>query len=226
MIRAQQSAHAKFLPSWPLCDGFLLRELRSTDTPALVDYFHQLGVATRRRFQPHPLTPQVAKQVCTAPGGVTLRLVIEHASRLVAYFIVDTMLSEHERRRYGKQGIALAQGLDFLFAPSVHDDWQNKGLASLAMPYILEICRAWGAHSLVLMGGTQATNARAIFFYEKFGFTRHGGYQTEVFNHDMRLLLQQPVNQVSQPYAPTLTTQPIGASAGLTCGDGAAACPA
>jgi RimJ/RimL family protein N-acetyltransferase len=37
------------------------------------------------------------------------------------------------------------------------------------------------------MGGTQATNSRAIAFYEKFGFIKYGGYQTEVFNHDMRL---------------------------------------
>ena len=51
-----------------------------------------------------------------------------------------------------------------------------------------------GARSLVLMGGTQASNARAIRFYEKSGFVRYGGYQTDQWNHDMRLLLEGGAN--------------------------------
>lgn len=189
MIRGPQPARTTQRPAWPLRDDLTLRELCPTDADALATYFDQLGAETRRRFQPHPLTPAAAIQACAATGRTALRLVIEHASGLVGYFIVDTVLSAHERGRYAEQGIALTQGRDFLFAPSVHDKWQDRGLASLAMPCIKEVCRAWGARSLVLMGGTQATNARAIAFYEKFGFTRHGGYQTDVFNHDMRLLL-------------------------------------
>lgn len=189
MIRSPQPARATQRLAWALRDDLTLRELCPTDADALATYFDQLGAESRRHFQPHPLTPAAAIQVCAAKGSTTLRFVIEHASCLVGYFIIDTVLSVHEWGRYAEQGIALVPGRDFLFAPSVHEKWQNKGVASLAMPCILEVCRAWGARSLVLMGGTQATNTRAIAFYEKFGFTRHGGYQTDVFNHDMRLLL-------------------------------------
>jgi hypothetical protein len=41
------------------------------------------------------------------------------------------------------------------------------------------------------MGGTQETNRRALAFYEKFGFKRYGGYQTDIFNHDMRLVFEE-----------------------------------
>jgi ribosomal protein S18 acetylase RimI-like enzyme len=39
------------------------------------------------------------------------------------------------------------------------------------------------------MGGTQASNARAIAFYEKHGFVRCGGFWSDQYNHDMRLWL-------------------------------------
>ena len=107
---------------------------------------------------------------------------------IVGYFILEFELSPYEKSRYQSQGIELTQGLDVLFAPSIADDFQNCGLASLVMPEIISQTRRKGIRSLVLMGGTQATNARAIAFYEKFGFKKYGGYQTEGFNHDMRLV--------------------------------------
>ena len=220
MIRSAQPARTARPPVWPLREDLVMRELRPTDARALALYFDQLGATTRRRFQPHPLTSAEAGRLCSAPAESALRLVIEHTAGLVAYFIVDTALSPHEEGRYAKQGITLERGLDFLFAPSVHDRWQNKGLASMAMPFILDICQVWGARSLVLMGGTQATNAQAIAFYEKFGFARHGGYETDCFNHDMRLLLAQPVGQaqtdcLSKPSrTPALQSPPD--SAGVT----------
>jgi ribosomal protein S18 acetylase RimI-like enzyme len=42
------------------------------------------------------------------------------------------------------------------------------------------------------MGGTQASNARDIAFYEKHGFVRCGGFWTDQYNHDMRLTMPPP----------------------------------
>lgn len=145
--------------------------------------------AWRLRFQPHLLTPAVAIRVCAAAGLTTLRLVIEHASGLVGYFIVDTVLSAHERGRYAERGFAFAQGGGHLFAPPVNEQWQDKVVAPLTMSCILAACWGWVARSLVLMRSGQATNARAIAFHEKFGLIGHRGYRTDDFNHDMRLLL-------------------------------------
>lgn len=171
--------------------GRVLRHLAADDAPALQALFESLGDLTRRRFQPHALDADTARQLCRAAGGPTLRLVVADAMELIAYFILEPRVSHHEIERYRDQGISLVPGLDFMFAPVVVDAWHGKGLASQAMPRLLALACSAGARSLVLMGGTQATNAPAIAFYEKFGFVRHGGYRTEVFNHDMRCLLMR-----------------------------------
>lgn len=172
-----------------LTRGRVLRHLAAHDTPALFDFFESLSPASKRRFQPHPLTLDAARGLCEAASSSTLRLVVLAQSQIVAYFILEPQVSRYEVGRYLDQGIELEAGKDWMFAPAVTDQLQNEGIASEAMPHLLALARAAGARSLVLMGGTQATNARAIAFYEKFSFKRHGGYQTEVFNHDMRFVL-------------------------------------
>lgn len=175
----------------------LLRLLQPADAGKLGDYFDTLSARSKSRFQPHPLTRKQAAAVCASDGVETVRLVIEHSRAIIGYFILEPRVSVHEVARYREHGIMLQPGLDFMFAPSMGDAFQNRGIASSAMPHVIDLARGRGARSLVLMGGTQATNARAIAFYEKFGFRRFGGYQTEVFNHDMRLVLDRlPVSRV------------------------------
>jgi GNAT superfamily N-acetyltransferase len=98
-------------------------------------------------------------------------------------------MSEGLLNRYREQGIDLSKGKHPMFAPSIADDYQNTGLASLAMPAIIKAAKELGAKSLVLMGGTQATNKRAITFYEKFGFKHVCDFETKVLNYDMQMLL-------------------------------------
>lgn len=174
----------------PLTNDLILRSLRGDDSAALGAYFDALSTESKSCFRPHPLTPAAAGDVCAAGQSTTLRLVIEKAGGIIAYFIVEPEVPVHEAARYRAAGIELESGKDYLFAPSVADAYQDRGIASLAMPHLMRLAREAGARSLVLMGGTQATNARALAFYEKFGFERHGGYQTEVYNHDMRRVLE------------------------------------
>jgi diamine N-acetyltransferase len=173
----------------PLTDGVALRALRPDDGKRLATYFEGLTPATTTRFQPHPLTRGMAQELCNAPLSSAMRLVLERHDEIIGYFILESTMHTHDAARYAEQGIALESGRDLLFAPSVADAWQNRGLSSQAMPHLIALAQQAGARSLVLMGGTQATNARAIRFYEKFGFERSGGYQTEMWNHDMRRLL-------------------------------------
>ncbi len=172
-----------------IAPGLILRKLGKDDAARLSSYFDGLSADSRRRFQPHPLTSEFASSLCAEEGSATVRFVVENADRIVGYFILEPVVSAHEIERYSHFGIVLKSGQDYLFAPSVADDFQNKGIASLVMPHLVAYARQSGAKSLVLMGGTQATNVRAIAFYEKFGFKRFGGYQTDVFNHDMRLTI-------------------------------------
>ena len=169
---------------------YLFRKLESNDAEMLAAYFAKLSDLTKARFGPHPLTTDFVVHLCEKPNDTADRFVIlpKSPELIVGYFILEFEMSPHEKGRYLSQGIVLEQGLDILFAPSVADDFQNCGLASQVMPAIVDHCRKKGARSLVLMGGTQANNNRAIAFYEKFGFLRFGGYQTGIFNYDMRLV--------------------------------------
>ncbi len=168
---------------------YTLRSLAAQDSMLLARYFAELSEETKTRFQPHPLTAEKARDITRNPHESTFRLVLFHGTRICGYFILEAEMSIHEKTRYAEHGIELESGLDVLFAPSILDEYQNTGLASSVMPHLLDLARRINARSLVLMGGTQETNARAIAFYEKFGFKRFGGYSTEMFNHDMRLVL-------------------------------------
>lgn len=167
---------------------YILRSIAVQDAEPLATYFTELSADSKRRFQPHPLTTEQAAQIAHTPHETTIHTVLLDEKRIIGYFILETTMSEHEQGRFAQQGIELLSGVDVLFAPSVLDEFQNQGLASQVMPIFIDFLKTKNARSLVLMGGTQETNARAIAFYEKFGFVKCGGYYTEMFNHDMRLV--------------------------------------
>jgi diamine N-acetyltransferase len=169
--------------------ALMLRELHADDAKALGQYFDGLTDATTRRFQPHELSAAHAVRLCAEASADTQRFVMLHSEQIIAYFILSRRIPPEDAARYRERGVELDGARDLSFAPSVADAWQDHKVASAAMPHLIAHVRAAGVRSLVLMGGTQATNARAIAFYEKFGFVRGGGYETDVYNHDMRLVL-------------------------------------
>ena len=187
-----------------------LRALAAGDAARLAIYFEGLSAATRTRFGPHPLTAAYAFELCDEPDPAVARFVLLTANEraIVGYFIIDFGPAPHEALRYADQGITLETGLDPTFAPSIADAQQDSGLASAAMPYLIAAAQARGARSMVLMGGAQASNARAIAFYAKQGFVPCGGYWSDQYNHDMRLLLSTPVHDLAcEPnHAPTAPT--------------------
>ena len=165
----------------------VLRPLQAADSEALADYFCGLTEQTRARFGPHPLTREFAQQLCARQNDTATRYVVENKGKIIGYFILEYAMSEHEAARYHSLGIDLQSDLDPLFAPSIADAFQSKGIASAVMPLLIEEAMRKGARSLVLMGGTQEGNLTARNFYAKFGFKPHGGFQTDSWNIDMRL---------------------------------------
>lgn len=168
---------------------YTLRSISVNDIITLADYFTALSEDTKRRFQPHPLTAEYAENIARSPSETSIRTILLDGSKVIGYFILETAMSPHEAGRFAEHGIELVSGSDVLFAPSILDEYQNKGLASEVMPILIDFLKRKNFRSLVLMGGTQETNSRAIAFYEKFGFVKCGGYQTEFFNHDMQLVI-------------------------------------
>ena len=170
---------------------FILRKVSACDSEPLSQYFESLSAKTRKKYGPHPFTKEFAVELCTRKHDSAIRYVLTLAEnkRFVGYFILEFQMSEELLNRYREQGIDLSDGKNPLFAPSIADDYQNTGLASLAMPDLIKAAKNLGAKSLVLMGGTQATNKRAIAFYEKFGFKHVCEFETKVLNYDMWLVL-------------------------------------
>ena len=170
--------------------SYIFRILAKTDTELLTDYFLGLSAETRSKYAPHPFTSEHAEKLCNLADDTADRYIVltQEPDAIIGYFIVEYGDGLDEAKRYREQGIDLVSSLDPLFAPSMADAYQNRGLASLVMPLIVGAVKDRGARSLVLMGGTRETNSRAIAFYEKSGFKRHSGFQTSIYNHDMRLV--------------------------------------
>ena len=169
---------------------FYLRLLEKDDFKALGSFFLGLSSETRSRFAPHPLDEEYAIKLCRELKSDTAnRFVLSADEVLIGYFILDPLIPGHESERYRNYNIELLSWKDCIFAPCLTDAYQDKGLGGKAMPYLMDICYRKGYRSLVLLGGTQESNARALQFYRKFGFKVCGGYQTTVFNMDMRLEL-------------------------------------
>lgn len=163
------------------------RLLAQNDQQALGDFFKKLSQQSRSRFAPHPLSSEFATQLCANLLTETAqRFVLECDGNIVGYFILQAKMSEHEALRYAQQGITLKTGEDLLFAPCIADPFQNKGLASLVMARLINHYQE-RVRSFVLMGGTQETNYAGRHFYKKYGFKEYGGYQTDIYNIDMRL---------------------------------------
>ena len=170
------------------------RALRPDDGALLGRYFEGLSQETRRRFAPHPFTMEEAHKLCAEiKYRHTLRLIAltdkGEQPEVIAYFIFVLGFGDGEQKCYRARGMPLDSDSDCTFAPSVADAYQNRGLGSALMPQVLDLARRLGRKRVVLSGGVQATNHRAIHFYEKFGFRKVGTFSTEVENYDMILNL-------------------------------------
>jgi ribosomal protein S18 acetylase RimI-like enzyme len=99
---------------------------------------------------------------------------------------------EAELERYRKAGITLDPTSDCTLAPSVADAYQDQGLGSLMMRYLISIAQRLGCQRMVLLSGTHETNPRAIHFYLKHGFTKIGTFEKPpgFDNYDMMLKLR------------------------------------
>lgn len=174
---------------YQVADIYQLRPLKSRDRVLLGQYFEQLGAETRRRFGPHPLTTDYADALCTSPETDCHRLVLCTANRICGYVILDLRTYPEDYQRYQSYGIELCAGLDAMLAPSVADDLQGKGLASQMMPCLFDFARQLQVRNLILMGGTQQGNDKAIRLYKTAGFIEVGQFVTQLLNYDMYLPL-------------------------------------
>jgi diamine N-acetyltransferase len=153
-----------------------IRLLNTTDAEALFLYLGLLSAESRSRFGPHPFDRETINNICLHPQNDVIRYVSEHENRIIAYMLIQKEMIEADRRRYMEKNIVFNESTTATYAPSVADDFQNSGIGSGMFEYILTDLKNSGYKTIVLWGGVQATNARAVRFYEKHGFRHMGSF--------------------------------------------------
>jgi len=163
--------------------------LRSTDADRLFHYFSSsLSIESKSRYGPHPFDKVSVDGICAGlPGDTTRYIAIDDHNSIVAYMLIKKGMIESDRTRLLMKNIYYNKNTVCTFAPSVADAWQNTGLGSLLFDHIeKDILKPASYTHIILWGGVQATNSRAVHFYEKKGFQHLGTFWHEgKENYDM-----------------------------------------
>jgi len=156
----------------------------------LLSYLVNLSVESKARFGPHPFTPDGIEEVfgssCEVRGYIALEA---GTDQIIAYSIIKAGYLEADGIRYSGYGFQLPGSAVCTFAPSVTDQWQGSGLGSNMFEFILNDIRQSDFRTMILWGGVQASNSRALFFYQKRGFRVAGEFEHGGPNLDMYLPL-------------------------------------
>lgn len=164
-----------------------VRLLEKTDEAALHDYFNGLSAESRSRFGPHAFDRETVHRICqNLPGDVFRYVALSSDGTVVAYLLVKRGMLPEDRHRYEARDLRFEEETTCTFAPSVADDWQGSGLGNALFGHILGELRAQPFRRMVLWGGVQASNARALRYYVRNGFEPVGHFwHNEKDNLDM-----------------------------------------
>jgi diamine N-acetyltransferase len=165
-----------------------VRLLQQTDCDNLCNYLESLSPESRSRFGPHAFDRTTVEAICNKLPGDTHRYVaIEHTNRnIVAYMLLHKGMIEWDALRYASREHRFDAHTCVTFAPSVADKWQSSGLGSAMTEYLEQCMKAAGIHLIVLWGGVQASNEKAVNFYRKHGYQYMASfYHDGKDNYDM-----------------------------------------
>ena len=176
-------------PQNPARTEIQVRSLLPSDNELLFQYLQGLSEESKSRFGPHPFDKETIDTICDqVPADTIRRYVAVDTGRqqIIAYMLVKQGFVAEDASRYYSKSLFFDQSTTCTFAPSVADDWQNSGLGTSMFQQILDDLKTTGIKRIVLWGGVQATNARAVHFYQKHGFIHTGSFwHNEKDNFDM-----------------------------------------
>jgi diamine N-acetyltransferase len=153
-----------------------MRLLQQGDANTLYHYLTGLSAESRSRFGPHSFDRDTVNHICNNLTDDVQRFVSIADNCIVAYMLVRKGMIEGDAERYAQHNIFFDAETTVTYAPSVADDFQNTGLGSTMFAVILQQIKLQGNHAIILWGGVQATNARAVHFYTKHGFEPKGNF--------------------------------------------------
>lgn len=164
----------------------LLSKLTPEDYNPLATYLHSLSEETKKRFGPHQFDFLSIKDFYESATQNTGYLARDNETQaIIAYSIVKSGYLEHDSFRLQSYGLQLSHVTDCTFAPSVADDWQSMGIGNSLFLYILKNLQSSGMKRIILWGGVQSNNEKAVRFYKKHGFMVLGEFEYNGLNYDM-----------------------------------------
>ncbi len=173
----------------------LCTQLKPTDTDALVSYLLLLSDVTKKRFAPHLFTTKAVEEILSSHQYAAFAVKDETAKRILAYAVVHFGVPQDEVPRFAGYGLEIHQQTDCMYAPSVADEWQGKGIGSRLLQFICDALIKEGKKRIFLWGGVQTNNTQAMHFYNRKRFKKLGTFEYKGSNTDMLLELDnhQPV---------------------------------
>ena len=164
-----------------------VRLIEAADTLLLYQYLQNLSAETVKRFQPHAFDFNTVENICRNCADENIfRFAAVTNGQVIAYMLFKKGWVDEDRSRYMQRNQTFNEHTLITFAPSVADAWQNCGLGSAMYQPIEKLLQQQGFETIVLWGGVQALNHRAVHYYEKSNYQHLGSYYwNEMDNYDM-----------------------------------------
>lgn len=165
-----------------------IRLLQKDDNEKLFEYFDQhFSKESKSRFGPHPFDKETINEICRNPNEeITRYVAIDEHGNIIAYMLIQQGMIGWDKKRYAERNQSYDHSFSVTFAPSVEDAWQSSGVASVMNSIIENDLRKRNIQNIILWGGVQATNEKAINFYKKLGYQFIASFWHDgKDNHDM-----------------------------------------
>lgn len=167
----------------------LLRRYTDDDFEHLLIYLHHLSPNTAKRFQPHSYHKEEVNIFHTNPEHEAWIAVDPPTNKIIAYTVLKRGYLHHDYPRLQQYGVPIFYEHCYTVAPSVTDEWQSTGVGQLLFDYVLAEIKSRNVKQVILWGGVQIDNIKAVRFYQKNGFRSLGHFQYNGLNEDMILPL-------------------------------------
>src|SRR5436190_9792892 len=143
-----------------------IRSLEANDKKSLYHYLQDLSAESRSRFGPHPFDQQTIDMICEQPDKDIQRYIAvdESTSLIVAYMLIQQGMIEADQLRYTQRNQFFPRDNTVTYAPSVADHWQGSGLGTAMVEIIEKELLNRGISHIILWGGVQASNLKALNF--------------------------------------------------------------
>ena len=153
-----------------------IRKWEKQDLPHLYQYLVHLGSITKSRFGPHPFDQGILEQLFDQGDHIGMLVIDNPSTYIIGYALIKQGFLTHDAERLKSYGLQLSHTTDATYAPSLADEWQGKGIGKLIWQSTIALLQQKGIRRVILWGGVQQANERAVAYYHRLGFVTLGTF--------------------------------------------------